>query len=329
MTRRSFAQGSNAARGFNRREFIAAALALPLVAARCRTGGHLERLGASTACVAGVPLLDAIRSIERLGFGTIEMIAYTGAKHSMGDIPGFDYYEASDSERRQVYDATRAFGHISAHMPFTGLQLLSSDVAVRQSAVEQLKRAIDGLAFLEGSMAVVHAGWPEEGKTFRDVWPLMLGTFRSLGDYADERGIKIGLETMQPDSVADYTQLIVDVDHPAVGATIDTGHIRGATDIGLPPEQRSTEEGTERFNEVLNRTALLLGAKLLHVHLTDVQRSDWRDHRAVGSGIIDFARFFDTLHRLSYGGLLIFELEEEDQLSALRASKAHVESILE
>lgn len=312
----------------NRRHFIAAALALPMVAARCGTGGRLDRLGASTACVAGVPLLDAIRSIEQLGFGTIEMIAYTGAKHSMGDIPGFDYYEASESERRQVYDATRAFRHISAHMPFTGLHFLSSDAAVRQTAVDEVKQAIDGLAFLQGSMAVVHAGWPEEGKTFRDVWPLMLETFRSLGDYAAERGIKIGLETMQPNSVADYTQLIVDIDHPAVGATVDTGHIRGATDIGLPVEQRSTEEGTERFNDVLTRTVLLLGEKLLHVHLTDVQRSDWRDHKTVGSGIIDFARFFDALHSVEYGGLLVFELEEPDQIAALQASKAHVEGIL-
>lgn len=313
----------------NRRDFVAAALLLPVVAARCRSSTHLDRLGASTACVAGVPLLDAIRAIEQLGFGTIEMIAYTGASHSMGDIPGFDYYEASDSERRQVYDATRTFRHISAHMPFSGLHFLSSDVAVRQTAVGQVKRAIDGLAFLEGSLAVVHAGWPAEGKSFRDVWPLMVETFRSLGDYAADRGIKIGLETMQPDSVADYTQLIVDIDHSAVGATVDTGHIRGATDIGLPTEQRSTEEGTERFNEVLNRTALLLGEKLLHVHLTDVQRSDWRDHKTVGSGIIDFPRFFDTLHRIAYGGLLVFELEEPNQLAALQASKAHVEGILE
>ncbi len=284
----------------------------------------MDRLGASTACVAGVSLLEAIRTIEQLGFGAIEMIAYTGASHSMGEIPGFDYYEADESERSRVYEATRPFAHVSAHMPFADVELLSSDLEIRRAGMDQVKGAMDGLAFLEGSLAVVHAGWPEEGKSFRELWPLMLDTFRSLGDYAAERGLKIGLETMQPNSVEDYTELIVDVDHPAVGATVDTGHIRGATDINLPTERRSTPAGTERFNDVLDRTARALGDKLLHVHLTDVQESDWRDHKTVGSGIIDFARFFDTLQEVDYGGLFVFELEESDQIGALTASKAHV-----
>lgn len=313
----------------NRREFLAAALGLPAIAAGCRASARMDRLGASTACVAGVSLLEAIRRIDEVGFGTLEMIAYTGASHSMGEIPGFDYHAAGESEREQIYAATRSFHHISAHMPFAGLHLLSSDADVRQTGIEQIRRAMDGLAFLEGSLAVVHPGWPEDGRSFRDDWSLMLETFRSLGDYADDRGLKIGLETMQPNSVSDYTELISDVDHPAVGATIDTGHIRGATDIDLPTEARSTQEGTERFNDVLNRTTRLLGDDVLHVHLTDVRRSDWRDHRTVGSGIIDFARFFDTLQRTGYTGLLVFELEETDQIGALTASKAHVEQIME
>ena len=316
----------------NRRDFLAAALAVPAVAAGCRgktaVVPRVEQIGASTACVAGVSLLEAIRMIDRLGFDTLEMIAYTGASHSMGQIPGFDYHRADPSQSRQVYEATRVFEHISAHMPFTDVHLLSSDADVRRAGIDQIRRAMDGLAFLEGSVAVVHPGWPEEGKTFRDVWSLMLDTFRSLGDYAGERGLKIGLETMQPDSVEEYTELIFDVDHPAVGATIDTGHIRGATDIGLPPARRITPEGTERFNDVLMEIVERLGEHVVHVHLTDVRGSDWKDHQAVGSGIIDFARFFEMLDHIEYNGLLVFELEEPNQSAALRASKAHIEQIL-
>lgn len=288
----------------------------------------MDRLGANTACLAGFSLLEAIDRMKQLGFGTIEMIAYTGASHSVGDIPGFDYYEATEQERQQVYDATRSFQHISAHMPFANLDLLSSEQEVRRASMEQVKRGIDSLAYLEGSLAVVHPGWPEEGKSFRDIWPQMLDTFRLLGDYADERGIKVGLETMQPNSVKDYTELIFDIDHPAVGATIDTGHIRGSTDIGLPTEQRDSNEGRRRFNEVLNRIVDILGEKVLHVHLTDVRSSDWRDHRTVGTGIIDFPRFFESLDRIKYDGLLVFELEEQDQINALRASTAHVEELI-
>lgn len=318
----------------NRREFLAAALVLPTARVDLRrplNAGHapdLIRLGASTACLAGFSLLEALRELRRLGFSTVEIIAYTGARHSVGDIPGFDLYEATPGERERVYEATRDFRHISAHMPFQDLHLLSADPEVRRASMERIRRAMDGLAFLEGELAVVHPGWPERGSTFRDVWRQMLDTFRSLGDYAGERGIRIGLETMQPNSARDYTELIFDIDHPMVGATIDTGHIRGSTDIGLPPERRDSDEGRERFNDVLDGLFTTLGEKVYHVHLSDVKGADWRDHRSIGSGIIDFARVFRTLERMDYGGLLVFELEEPDQVQALRSSRAVVESFL-
>lgn len=289
--------------------------------------GHapdLARVGASTACLAGFSLVDALRELRRLGFATVEIIAYTGARHSVGDIPGFDLYQATPSERERVYEATRDFRHISAHMPFQDIHLLSSDAEVRRAGMERIRRAMDGLAFLKGELAVVHPGWPERGRTFREVWRQMLDTFRSLGDYAGERGIRVGLETMQPDSARDYTELIFEIDHPMVGATIDTGHIRGSTDIGLPPEHRDSDQARERFNDVLDALFTTLGDKVYHVHLSDVQRTDWRDHRSIGSGIIDFSRVFRTLERMDYGGLLVLELEEPDQVEALRSSRAVV-----
>lgn len=281
-------------------------------------------MGASTACLAGFSLVDALRELRRLGFATVEIIAYTGARHSVGDIPGFDLCQATPSERERVYEATRDFRHISAHMPFQDIHLLSSDAEVRRAGVERIRRAMDGLAFLKGELAVVHPGWPERGRTFREVWRQMLDTFRSLGDYAGERGLRVGLETMQPDSARDYTELIFEIDHPMVGATIDTGHIRGSTDIGLPPERRDSDQARERFNDVLDALFTTLGDKVYHVHLSDVQRTDWRDHRSIGSGIIDFSRVFRTLERMDYGGLLVLELEEPDQVEALRSSRAVV-----
>lgn len=318
----------------NRRTFLTAAAALPLAGRALRAlaaaGGSLEveRLGASTACLAGLTLPEALGTLARLGFSTVEIIAYTGARHSVGPIPGFDYRAASPEEREAVYRATRGFRHLSAHMPFDGLQLFSSDAERRRSSLEQLKGAMDGLAYLEGSLAVVHAGWPERGSTYREIWPRMVETLRMLGDYAGERGLTIGLETMQPDSVPEYIGLLADVDHPRVGATIDTGHIRGAREIGLPEERRDSAEGRTRFNDVLDELVEALGEKTVHVHLSDVRSADWRDHQAIGTGIVDFARFFDTLRAQRYDGLLVFELEEPETVRALGASKAYVEQLI-
>ena len=316
----------------SRREFLAGALALPAAACAVRqraTGApDVGRLGASTACLAGLSLLDAIQQIERLGFGTVEIIAYAGARHSIGVIPGFAYAETTPEERERVFAATRAFQHISAHLPFDGVRLFATNAGDRRAGLERVQAAMDGLAYLRGELAVMHVGWPEQGQSFRDIWLPMVNTLRVLGDYAAERNLRLGIETMQPDSVRDYRELIFAVDHPRIGAVIDTGHIRGSTEIGLPPQRRDSDEARARFNDVLNTLVGTLRDKVFHFHLSDVRRTDWLDHRTVGSGIVDFPRLFRTLRDTGYDRLFVFELEMPDQVAAMRSSKAHVEPLL-
>jgi sugar phosphate isomerase/epimerase len=312
----------------SRRKFLEAAMTVPALRYAPRVQTARDRLGASTACLAGLALLDAIKQLERLGFGALEVIAYTGARHSVGDIPGFGFDQASAAERDMVFNAARRFRHISAHLPFQDVRLFSSDGAERRAGLARLQRAIDGLAFLRGEMAVMHLGWPDKGMRFRDIWQPMIDTLRSLGDYAADRTLKLGIETMQPDSVRDYTELIVAADHPSVGAVIDTGHIRGASDIGLPAERRDTDEARARFNDVLNTLVTTAGRTVFHLHLSDVRRSDWADHREIGTGIIDFPRLFTTLRRIAFSGLYVLELEEPDTIGALERSRDYVEALI-
>jgi len=312
----------------NRREFLASAVTMAGVLHGRQdpfpASPTIERLGASTACLAGFPLLEALGLLRQLGFGTVEMITYTGAVHSVGEIPGFAYPEASPDERRLVLENTREFAHITGHLPFHELRPFSSDVATRRAALSRIRGALDGLAYLNGRVGVMHVGPREPGLRYRDMWPRLVDTLRALGDYAGERNLTLTIETMQPDSVRDFTELVFDVDHPAVGAAIDTGHIRGSADIGLPPERRDTPEARARFNDVLEQLVLRLGRKAAHVHLSDVTRADWTDHRTPGSGIIDFPRFFAALTRIDYGGVYVLELEEPDRVGALERSTAHV-----
>lgn len=318
----------------NRRVFLAglAATSLCWVDRRAAFGYRpsldRSRLGASTACLADYTLTDALQRIRQLGFSTIEIIAYTGARHSVGEIPGFDFYKASASERELVYKATRSFRHISAHMPFQGLQILSSTKEVRDSGIAQIKRGMDGLAFLKGQLAVVHVGAPDKGTTYKEVWTQAIDTFRYLGDYAARLGLQLGIETMQPNSVSEYTGLIQEINHPSVGATIDTGHIRGAVDIGLPADRRDSAEGRQKFNDVLCKIVELLGEKVLHFHLTDVKGPEWRDHHTVGTGIVDFPRLFGLIKKQGLKSLLIFELEEPDRINALKSSKSFIERLM-
>lgn len=289
---------------------------------------NFSNLGASTACLANYSILEALKKLRHMGFLTAEIIAYPDARHSVGSIPGFALHRSTEKERQDVYDATRSFSHISAHLPFHDLHPFSTDADVREFSIGQLRKGIDTLAFMNGELAVIHPGWPGPGQTYKDIWKQMVSTFRHLGDYAGKQKIRIGLETMQPTSVREFSQLIFDIDHPQVGATIDTGHIRGSSDINLPNERKYSNEGSERFNQVLSEVVDILGGKVFHYHLTDVRQSDWRDHFTPGTGIIDFPRLFKKLKQKKFEGLLVFELEEPDQVNSLHTSKANIENLM-
>ncbi len=310
----------------SRRQFLAALAAAPVPVPR--PSSPLERLGASTACLPGTPLVPALRRLRELGFSTVELIGFRGARNSAGDVPGVAFHRLSGKELDEVADAVRPFRHIAMHLPFHELHPFSWNEDIREFAIDLFKKGLDGLFSVGGKQATVHVGDAGQGRTYKDIWKSMIDTFKALGDYAAAKRIRIGIETMQPTSVADYTRLILEVNHPAVGATIDTGHIRGASDIGLPPERRDSDEGRKRFNDVLLQTVERLGDKVMHLHLTDVKGRDWKDHQTVGSGIIDFPRLFAQLKKQNFGGLMVFELEEADPEGALRKSKEYVEKVL-
>lgn len=318
----------------NRRQFLASTLALPALGCAARhqpdtdTARESDRVGASTACFAGFSLLEAIAHLQRLGFGTIEIITYTGARHSVGDIPGFSFASSTPRERDAVFAATRPFRHITGHLPFQGISLFSSDARAREAGLAQIRGALDGLAYLKGELGVMHIGSPGTGRRFLDIWQPMIDTLRMLGDYAGERRLEIGVETMQPDSIHEYADLIAETRHPAVGAAIDTGHIRGAREVGIPTERRNTGEARARFNDVLDTLVSTVGHQLAHFHISDVRATDWVDHKTIGSGIIDFPRLFATIRRTGYRGLFVLELEEPNQLAAVEQSKKYVEGLL-
>ena len=74
-----------------------------------------------------------------------------------------------------------------------------------------------------------------------------------------------------------------------------------------------------------------LGDRLIHFHIHDVRRSDFRDHRGLGNlddnGVVDFPRLTSQLSRTPYNGLWILELEEPDREEALTRSRAYLAAL--
>jgi len=301
-----------------------------------------QQLGSNTASLAGYSLFDAIDTIKRMGFATIEFLAFCNARHSIGNLAGFWFSKLSESEKNHktkslvseansLKDEIKSFHGIAIHAPFIDIPLMTYNEAVQQLAIAQICEAIDAASFLCGSLVTIHLN-AKTSYQLHEYWNEMVLVSRFLGDYAAKQNVRIGIETGFPPKVDDFVKLITDIDHNAVGANIDVGHLTGSVDSKL----RGTDEGCAVYNDNLTELASRLGklalerseGKVYHLHLHDVRASDWRDHRQAGTGIIDFRRLFAVLDSFNYTGLMTFELEEQQKEEALRQSKKYIEDII-
>lgn len=289
---------------------------------------HISQLGSSTASLAGFSFEGALEKLRDLGFDGVEISTYTGASHSAGLFPGAIVADLPDKDKPRLQAAVRKFRLVSTHLPHRGMRMFAADPAIRKASVDLVHRAIDDSGFWGASVGTLHAA-QEPGVAEEKLWADMLAVFRELGDHAAKYNLRLGIETGYPNTVAGYLRLIREIDHRYVGATVDTGHIKSyRQDIGIADSERETTRGARRYNDVLLEIVQELGAKLFHFHVDDVRPADWRDHRKLGTGLVDWVRLLQRVSKIGYQGAFAIELEESPPVQALVESRAFFADVL-
>jgi sugar phosphate isomerase/epimerase len=312
----------------NRRRFFQFAAAA-VAARRLRSQRRLNigQLEASTSCFADMTMLEAVAAARRLGFAGIEILTFTNGKHSVGPLPGAVVQDLSGEDRRKVLDAVRTLPHVTTHLPFYGVYPAAHDPAMRKAALQHLHAAIDDSAYWGASVATMHAAI-EPGHSLEECRSDLVTALRELGDHAGEKKVRLGVETGGggPNTVEGYLELIRAVNHAAVGGTVDTGHeIAYKADLHVSDEERGSPAGARRYNEILLEVVRGLGPKLFHFHLDDVNARSWREHRTLGTGIVDWRKLLRFLSDSGYSGLFALELEETPPLETAAISRKFLE----
>ena len=285
-------------------------------------------LGANTASLAGYSLEDTLTTLARVGITAVELLAYEGATHSQGELCGVWFHDLDTAGRDRLLRLLDPFPRRSLHAPFQDAPLLTHNKRTREAALAQLRETIDLAAFIGATAIATHAN-RRNNLPLESFWPEVLDVYHRLGDYALEHGngVKLGVETGYPEDAQTFARLVLEIDHPAVGATLDVGHVRNS----VPKDQWGTKAGVVKLNDDIEYLVTTLGDKLIHFHIHDVRRADFRDHRGLGilheNGVIDFPRLVQNLSRTPYNGLWILELEEPDREAALTRSRDYLASL--
>ena len=175
-----------------------------------------------TALYAELPLDEALRTLHQQGWTSFEVST--------------EHLVEGDSDAAAMLEAVLpAVEELNIEIPqahaYLQADVAADDTQKRRADMETLKRHISLCADLGVKVVVIHPGGraadptsAESNRTRR----LNVEAFRTLGDLAGSRNLKIGIEnltrigTAQPEEVID---LIDDIDHEAIGVTLDTSHI--------------------------------------------------------------------------------------------------------
>jgi sugar phosphate isomerase/epimerase len=289
-----------------------------------------SQIGANTA-IKGYSFVQAVDLLKKIGFPIIEIHPMGKPGATPGEFPGFTFDKLTEQEKAAMKAALKGVPHITAHLPYTGHDYFAKDEAVAEAAVKVVDTALEGSAYFGAEVCVFHPK-PGGGQTLESQWPVMLQRIRRWGDLAKRHNIRIALETGYPPSIKDYIRLIKEVDHPAVGATIDVGHQSKYAELvaKVRPEDRGTPAGIRAYNDTTLAITEALGPKAFHFHIHDIEPATWAEHKPLGLGFVDYPRLFALLNKINFSGYLVFEIGGEPSKieGYLRDGKKRIETLL-
>lgn len=269
-------------------------------------------------------LAEAIDRARELGFTAITFGGLPTA-HTP-DSPSLDFFwdDLDDAGRTKMMSARRAFDRAVIHAPFQDLPIVSVNSYVEREAQRQILSAVRAAGALRLEVVTIHAAQCPAHCTPEEHIERLVKAIRPLGDAAAREGTRVGVENWRyPATPDDHVALLDAIDHPAIGATLDVGHIAywyGHEGVTRLPDEAAVAEYNARLLSFIDR----LGPRIIHVHAHDVRASDIKDHRMIGSGIIDFEAVLGRLAQHGYDGLLLLELAEPDFELAVSSSREHL-----
>lgn len=165
----------------------------------------------------------------------------------------------------------------------------SADPDERMANLLSAKAHMDIARSLKAPYVRVFGGGIPDGVERERCEDYIAEALKELGDYGEEIGVKVVLETHDSFSTGKHLGAVLEkADHPMVGALWDIHH---PVKNGEPPEE----------------TLRYLSGKIFHVHVKD---GDFNTYTMLGEGKVPTLKILRLLKEDGYGGYLSVEWEK-------------------
>ncbi|MCK4308246.1 sugar phosphate isomerase/epimerase [candidate division WOR-3 bacterium] len=185
---------------------------------------------------------------------------------------------------------------VSASNHFTG-----SDEDERKANVEIVKKWVDIAGFLGAPIVRIFAGSSSE-LSQPDIWHKVVNCLKECANYAEAKGIVLGLENHGGFSADEVLRLIQETDSEWLKMTLDTGNFPQAP------------------YESIRKTAHL--AVIVHAKLYELDEEGNEER-------LDYEKIISILSERNYLGFLSIEFEgESDELSFIPRGVAYLKKVM-
>ncbi|QDT45270.1 L-ribulose-5-phosphate 3-epimerase UlaE [Gimesia alba] len=177
--------------------------------------------------------------------------------------------------------------------------LVNATPAERATRIDFLKRCIDLAAFLKSDAVSFWAGQLNQDLSREQALAQLAEGCREVIMYAAEKQVRLAFEPepgMLIETLRDFEDLTMLVDHPCFGLTVDVGHLQC---MGETPISQFIEPW---------------GDRIFNIHIEDMVYGA-HDHLRFGEGDIDFADVMSGLRKINYTGGIHVELSRHSHIA--------------
>lgn len=298
------------------------------------------QLGFVSAILPDFTLEQVLDFAAQEQFDCVELMCWPSGKaeRRYAGITHIDVADFGPDEASRVRDLTARKGLVISALGYYP-NALSADLDESNRAVEHLKKVIQAAALLNVNTVNSFVG-RDPKKSIDENWPRFLEVWPPLVRFAEEHGVKIGIENCPMYFSADewpagknlaispavWRRMFEAIPSPNFGLNYDPSH--------LVWQQMDYIRPLREF-----------AARIFHVHAKDVRVDreklddvgilatplQYHCPKLPGLGEIDWGRFFSVLGDSGYAGPVCIEVEDrafessqERRLAALRQSGAYL-----
>jgi len=250
------------------------------------------KLSIVSALYLNYPIEEVIKRVANMGYNGIELSAISEYGRAYPK-------DLNIEKRKEILKLAKSFNiNICAYnpelRPTLGLCLAHPNKNIRRDTVKYIKDAIDMAADIEAEVVVVVPGRALYNVSKREAWEWSMEGFKESTEYAENRGVLLGLEhltNLEGNIVCtldDLISMIKDISSKNFGAVIDTGHVNIT-------------------KESLTDYVKLLKDKIFHIHW-DNNDGLIDSHAPPYEGTLDFTNFFKELKNINYQRYISVEI---------------------